>query len=122
MARVKRFTETRNVLTPLTESGKRDRAMEMVRMRRDRAIIESESKSVAQDYKARIKRLEDELTKADKAIRDGDMIQTECEVLLDYENNNYSVVAKETGQIIEDRRLTTQEKQAELPGTESMTI
>ena len=101
------------------EKEKREIAAQMAEASAKSQDLEIEKKEVAATIKARIETNTKELHELGKQYRDGyEWRSLECRREYDYEGGMVRVYRKDTGEIVEERGMTTSERQPEIPITQ----
>lgn len=79
--------------------------------------VEDEKKTLAAElHKAAVKPLESRVTELGKCLRNGwEERFVECEVSLDFRTGSVSVIRLDTGEVIESRGMTAEERQMDIP-------
>jgi hypothetical protein len=78
--------------------------------------VEDELDSIKKRYASEIKCLEAGITSTVEKLNSGwDMRKVECEEIRDYDNGSVCVWRRDTAEIVEERAMTAEERQGELP-------
>ncbi len=108
-----RFTQTlRCQLTPDEIADRADQAAHALARRDEK---ERDAKAAADQFKAEIKTLEASMRQLSNEVRDRATYRTtECERVFDYETGWLRNYRDDTGELVDERRLTAAEMQREL--------
>lgn len=109
---VEQKTIYRVLKTNFTEKEKLDMAGQIANCIREKKSNEDELASISSQYKSNVKRLEAEIAGFAEKLNTGwEMRRAECFEIRDYATGNLSVIRKETGEVVEERALTGEERQ-----------
>ena len=101
------------------EQEKQQIAAQMAEATTKSQTLEIEKKEVAATIKARIETNNKEMIELGKQYRDGyEWRSIECRREYDYDGGTVSVYRKDTGELVEERGMTTSERQPEIPMTQ----
>src|SRR3972149_385804 len=105
----------RQLSCQLTREEVEERARESAQLLERRDQFEDELKSAQKSGKARLTEMEAELRRLATEVRDRAVLRlTQCERRLDYDAGTVSEVRGDTGEVIQTRKMTDDEKQREL--------
>ena len=77
--------------------------------------LELEKKSVLGDFKSRMDALKERIHNLTMQVKDGvEMKSIKCELRLDYTKLTASLIRMDSGEIVEERPMTEEEKQMEM--------
>jgi hypothetical protein len=112
---VERFTEMSVLKCILTDAEMKHCAEQMARLYGESAEAEAELKSVSSQYKATIAKLEQHISEEAAKYRAGhEFRKIQVVVLFDYETGRVWREREDTGEVIEDRVMTSKEAQRKL--------
>lgn len=113
--KTEKSTEKRYLKCFLTEEEKRELATDMAQAVCQRDSLENNMESIKAQIKAEVKKTEAIISGNAEKIRAGyEMREVECEVMIDRDKNSVTALRLDTGEIIEERRLTFAERQISL--------
>jgi len=114
-AKVKTTHETRLLKCELTEEEVRVAAQELARNLDELESLDDKLKELKADFKAQIEAKEAAAKVQRNLVRNKwDYRNTACTMVLDYTNGTVTVTREETGEIIKDRKMLTEEKQMDM--------
>jgi len=106
---------SRQLSCQLTREEVEERARESAQLLERRDQFDDELKSAQKSGKARLTEMEAELRRLATEVRDRAVLRlTQCERRLDYDAGTVSEVRGDTGEFIQTRKMTEEEKQREL--------
>ncbi len=98
------------------DDEKKELAKEMAQAVVERDTATAEMETVKAQFEGRITKAEGEITLNAGKINSGyEMRHIECEVTKDYKKGRVTVVRLDTGELVEDRPMTGEEKQVQIP-------
>lgn len=96
----------------LTEDESREMGGELAQRYSEITDLEDQKKAVTSDFKSRIDAASAEASRIARMISNGyEFREVECEVVQDYEMGEVLIVRLDTGETIERRRMTPEERQ-----------
>lgn len=114
-AKVKTTHETRLLKCELTEEEVRVADQELARNLDELESLDDKLKELKADFKAQIEAKEAAAKVQRNLVRNKwDYRNTACTMVLDYTNGTVTVTREETGEIIKDRKMLTEEKQMDM--------
>ena len=114
-AKVKTTHETRLLKCELTEEEVRVADQELARNLDELESLDDKLKELKADFKAQIEAKEAAAKVQRNLVRNKwDYRNTACTMVLDYTNGTVTVTREETGEIIKDCKMLTEEKQMDM--------
>ena len=114
-AKVKTTHETRLLKCELTEEEVRVADQELARNLDELESLDDKLKELKADFKAQIEAKEAAAKVQRNLVRNKwDYRNTACTMVLDYTNGTVTVTREDTGEIIKDRKMLTEEKQMDM--------
>jgi len=112
---IKKFKETRTLKVLLTDQEVLDFADQLARAVDETNRLEEEKKSLSDSFKAKITESEAKIQKLTNYVRNRyDYRPVDCEQTMDNNEGTASTVRLDTGETIEERQLTYEERQGKL--------
>lgn len=109
-------TFTRRLYCPLTDGEKMIRGNELASRMEERERIEDEFTGVKQTFKERLTGVSNAITELKQIVLEGrEKREVECFTVNDFENDRVVVRRLDTNEVVEQRRMTPEERQAFLP-------
>jgi len=103
---------TRQLPVDLNEEEIADRGRAMAKSVSEKAGLQEEKKSATADINAKIKACGEVIRKLSEIISGGkEDREVSCEVKKDFDSNTVTVVRDDTGEVVEERPLTVDERQ-----------
>ena len=116
MSNVKIVKQTRFLSCAFTEAELRGFAADMARAFAEKQRHVAQAKTAAAFAKGQIEAAEERIGKAARKLNTGhEERPVECEISLLYDTGRAVVLRCDTGDFVEDRAMTTEERQTELP-------
>ena len=101
----------------LTEKEKTELSAKIAKAISDRASAEAKLKEVSTSIKAQIAQLDAEISEKALQINNGyEYRNVECRMDKDYRLGAMTITRLDTGEVIRERPMTSEERQMELPG------
>lgn len=109
-------TFPRKLYCPLTSDEKMIRGSELASKMEEKEQIESELAEVKQTFKARLEGTSNSIAELKQIVLEGrERRDVECYYHKDFENDAVAIIRTDTGEEVERRRMTPEERQAFLP-------
>lgn len=107
--------ETRSIKHILTEEEKKNISCEMAKAILEEDEVEDSLKSIKSQFNAKLEGIRASIKSYAEKIRSGyEFHQVVCEVRKDYKLGLVSLINSETGEMVEERKMTKSERQLEL--------
>jgi uncharacterized FlaG/YvyC family protein len=115
MPEINTKTCVRQLPCNLTEDEVRLRGIDLAHANTQYADTKDEAKSKAKAYKDRLEKIYETIHDLKDAVRNGVEVRpVECDVLLDHYAGMVTITRRDTGDIVESRRMTPAESQGRL--------
>lgn len=109
-------TFTKLLPCKLTEVEKVTRGRELASRMEDREQVQMHAEEAKSEFKAQIQAHEAVIDQLKRIVLDGsERREIECMYHKDYENNTVLTIRTDTGEEVDSRRMTTEERQEMLP-------
>lgn len=116
---VVRNTRPKSIAVELTPDEISEAATELVKAQDEIAALKEELAEVKKEHKEQVSVIEVRERKFAGMVRDKvEMREVECEVILDYQAERYTVTRLDTGEVVEDREMS-QDELSRLPMDDS---
>lgn len=114
--RTKTTKETRLLQVPLTQEEQLAAGKKLAEAVRTLTNCQAQAKSAASQFKAKIDEMQAKINGLQILISDGhELRNVPCVNVMDYTDVKVIVTRTDTGEIVEERRLTEDEKQSTIP-------
>jgi hypothetical protein len=114
--RTKTTKETRLLQVPLTQEEQLVAGKKLAEAVRTLVNVQAQAKSAASQFKAKIDEQQAKINGLQCLISDGyELRNIQCLNVMDYTDVIVRVTRNDTGEIVEERKLTEDEKQSSLP-------
>ena len=100
--------------TPLTEPAKTEAVDELLRKMKDHEELETERKEVNSGYRDRLGVLADNVKELRERIEKGEELSVDCEIVKNFTVGHWTLIRKDTGEVVERRDLTEDERQPDM--------
>lgn len=115
-------TSTRELRVTLTAEERAEHEKSCATLIRDLDVLEAKKREAVSEWNAKIKTLKKRMAKASEAAVEGfEVRDVECEDRPDFDSKVVRTVRTDTGDVVETRSMTADERQDKLPFTATPT-